>query len=255
MTTDLVTDVARATALREQARRRAGPGGRFYVISSAVLLLIVLIGFSRTFFLRAFFEVPPVPSRVLLHGVVLTAWFSGLFVQTLLVASGRTPIHRRFGWAVVAAAFMLVAVTGPIILGLAPRQQSLGAVVDARVIRLVWLDLALLAAFGVFFALGVLLRKRAQWHKRLMLFASVAIVSPALGRAWNLIPELRGLNLTLVTAGIVLFFIGLALHDLLKDRRIHPATLGGAAFLMALRTLAPIVAASDFGERFVQGLG
>jgi hypothetical protein len=219
------------------------------------LLLIVLIGFSRTFFLRAFFQVPKVPTYVILHGAVLTAWFSGLLVQTLLVAARRTRIHRRFGWVVAAIGLAVVAVTGPTILNLAPRQWAVGAVVDERVIRLMWLDLVLLTAFAVFVALGVLMRKRFEWHRRLMLLASVTIVSPALGRAWNLLPQLRPLNSTLVTLGLISFLIGLALHDLILVKRIHPATLTGAAFLMALRALAPVIAASDFGQRFVRGLG
>jgi hypothetical protein len=66
---------------------------RFYSVVAATLWLIVLIGFSRTFFLRAFFNVPNVPAYVLVHGAVLTAWFTGLLVQTVLVAARRTQIH------------------------------------------------------------------------------------------------------------------------------------------------------------------
>jgi len=252
MSTSLAPRGLDSAALKEQTARR---GRRFYSALSALLLVIVLAGFSRTFFLRTFFEVPQVSLHVLLHGVVLAAWFSGLLIQTLLVATGRTPIHRRFGWVVASIAVAVVAATGPVILNLAPRQESVGAVVDARVIRLVWLDLALLGAFAVFGVVGVLMRKRSDWHGRLMLLASLTIVSPALGRAWNLIPELRGLNSSLVTGGLVLFLIGLAIHDLLSDKRIHPATLSGAAFLMAVRITAPVIAATDFGEQFVRGLG
>jgi hypothetical protein len=50
-------------------RRRS----RFFVVMSIVLLLIVFTGFSRTFYLRAFFDVPPIPAHVYLHGALLTA--------------------------------------------------------------------------------------------------------------------------------------------------------------------------------------
>jgi hypothetical protein len=109
--------------------------------------------------------------------------------------------------------------------------------------------------FAVFFALAVVMRHRLEWHKRLMLLASITIVSPALGRAWNFIPELRAFNSTLVTSGLLLALIALALHDLYSIKRIHLATLSGAAFLMVLRALAPVIAASDFGQQFVHGLG
>jgi hypothetical protein len=58
----------------------------FYGGISGVLLLIVLTGFSRTLYLKALFDVPEIPASVLAHGVVLTAWFAGLFLQTVLVA-------------------------------------------------------------------------------------------------------------------------------------------------------------------------
>jgi hypothetical protein len=122
------------------------------------------------------------------------------------------------------------------------------------VVNLVWLDLSILVAFAIFFAAGVQMRHRPEWHKRLMLLASVTIVSPALGRAWNLVPMFRGLNSTLVTAGLVSFLVGLAVHDLSSSKRIHPATLTAGAFLMALRTVAPLIAASEFGRSFVQAL-
>jgi len=255
MSTPFVLDVEQDTHSKRDSARQGRLRVGFYTAVAAALLLIVVIGFSPTFFLRVFFDVPPVPSYVFFHGALLTLWFSGLVVQTLLVSARRTRIHQRFGWGVVVVGVTLVAVTGPVILNLAPRQRALGAVIDARVIRLVWLDLAILAGFAVFFALAVLMRHRLEWHKRLMLLASVTIVSPALGRAWNLIPGLRPFNATLVTSGLLFALIALALHDLFSTKRIHPATLSGAAFLMALRALAPVIAASEFGQRFVRGLG
>jgi hypothetical protein len=217
--------------------------------------LIVLAGFARTFYLRAFFDVPHVPLYVLVHGAVLSLWFIGLLLQALLVSTGRTRTHRRFGWAVVSVGLAVVAITGPVILNLAPRQRALGADIDARVISLVWLDLSILVAFAIFFAAGVLMRRHTAWHKRLILLASATIVSPALGRAWNLVPMFRGLNSTLVTLGLVAFLVCLAVHDLTSDKRIHPATLTAGLLLMVLRTVAPLIAASEFGRSFVQALG
>jgi hypothetical protein len=88
-----------------------------------------------------------------------------------------------------------------------------------------------------------------------MMVASVTIVSPALGRAWNLISSLRPFNSTLVTSAVIVFLIGLAVHDLMSARRIHPATLAGAALLIALRAFASLIATSDLGQQFVRGLG
>ena len=244
-----------STARGHQAVIRARPRPRFYAGLCGLLLLIVLTGFARTFYLRALLDVPQVPIYVLVHGAVLTVWFTGLLLQAVLVSVGRTSTHRRFGWVVAGVGLAVVAITGPVILNLAPRQRALGADIDARVVSLVWLDLSILVAFAVFLAAGVLMRHRPEWHKRLMLLASVTIASPALGRAWNLAPMLRGLNSTLTTLGLAAFLAGLAAHDFASDKRIHPATLTAGLLLMALRTVAPLIAASEFGRSFVQALG
>ena len=149
----------------------------------------------------------------------------------------------------------VLAVTGPTILNLASRQSAQSLAIDNRVVRIVSLDLAILVAFAVFLGTGILMRHRAAWHKRLMLLASISIVTPAVGRAWRLVPALNELNTVLTTGALVLFLVGLALHDVFSRRRVHSATLVGAAFLMGLRTFAGFVADSEWGRSFVRGLG
>ena len=227
----------------------------FYGAMSTMLSVSVLAGFSRTFYFRAAFDVPRVPGYVLVHGGILTAWFAGLVIQTLLVRAGRADLHRRLGWWVGGTGLLVATVTGPVILSLASQQTALGLTIDARIIRLVWLDLAILAAFVVFAATGILMRHRTAWHKRMMLLASISIVTPAVGRVWRLVPVLNERNALLTTNALVLCLVGLALHDVLSQRRIHPATLAGAAFLMGLRTVAVMIADSEMGRSFVRALG
>src|SRR5438552_14750463 len=83
---------------------------RVFLGLSGGLLGIVLVGFARTFSLRAFFDVPQMPPYVLIHGFVLTSWFAALFFQSVLVHLRRVDLHRQFGWiflAVAVAAFLM----------------------------------------------------------------------------------------------------------------------------------------------------
>jgi len=73
---------------------------------AAVLLAIVLIGFSPTFYLRAWLATEDLPQGLQalpvylnVHGAIVTAWFLLFFTQTVLVASQRVDIHRRLGIA------------------------------------------------------------------------------------------------------------------------------------------------------------
>ena len=80
---------------------------RFFTGIAVAILLTVLIGFSRSFFLRPLFPDWPSPSEGIfyVHGAAFAAWIMLLFVQTSLVAGGRTHLHRTIGplGAVLAA--------------------------------------------------------------------------------------------------------------------------------------------------------
>lgn len=65
----------------------------FFTVMSGALLLFVLVGFSRSFYLRPFGDLPPLSGALHVHGAALTAWFVLLFVQALLVRS-RNEIGR-----------------------------------------------------------------------------------------------------------------------------------------------------------------
>jgi len=69
----------------------------FFLYTSYALLVIVLLGFSPTFYLRVFYDVPAIPPYVYAHGVAMTAWFVWLCVQTTAVFNGRIALHRKLG--------------------------------------------------------------------------------------------------------------------------------------------------------------
>jgi hypothetical protein len=48
---------------------------RFYLITALVFPVIVLIGFGRTFYLKPFFDAPPLSSYLVeIHAAIMTAW-------------------------------------------------------------------------------------------------------------------------------------------------------------------------------------
>jgi len=96
----------------DAARRAVPPRWRsFFLLLAAVLLVGLLAGFARTFFLRGFFDVPPLPMYLYGHGAVLTSWFVLVFIQASLVSARRLDVHRRLGvaGAVIAALVVLIS--------------------------------------------------------------------------------------------------------------------------------------------------
>src|SRR5262245_40369856 len=83
--------------------------GSFFFLAHAFLFIIVLLGFSPSFYLRgAFHHLAPLPVLLYVHGIVLTIWFSLTVVQGWLMRTQRARVHRRLGW--VAAGYAIVVI-------------------------------------------------------------------------------------------------------------------------------------------------
>jgi hypothetical protein len=244
---DRPADVSGPRELLEPSAR-ARP--QFYSRMAAVLLLAVAVGFTPTLYLRPFFEVPALEPRVLLHAAVLTAWFVAFWVQATLVARRSIAWHRRVGW--VVAAIGLTAVLTSVWI-------TLAAVQDGTIMpRTVWSNLANAAAFAVFLAAAIALRRDSDSHRRLMLLASIAFVQPATARLFFRSGPLADLGLNPLVGGLVLsllFLVPLVVHDIKTRKSLHAATLIGGASLIVARLVAVfMIAGSSTGQSVLRWL-
>ncbi len=97
------------------------------------------------------------------------------------------------------------------------------------------------ALFAVLVALAILRRRDAQSHKRLMLLATIGLVTAAIARlpgvlAWGP-PAFFGLT--------DLFIVAIAIRDVRTRGRLHPATLWGGLALIASQPLRLVVSGTD----------
>jgi hypothetical protein len=226
-------------------RRRSG----FFNALAVALLLVGVVGFAPTFFFRPFFDVPPMPDYVLLHGVVMTAWFVWFLGQSVFIKRNRIGLHRRLGVAGMGLAAAVV------IVGLTVTLGSVTRLSDAEfraVMPLFWLNLILLLDFSLCTLAAFVWRRRPDVHKRLMAFASISLIGPAFGRiaGWSAFGPFGGL----INAMPVLFIVAIVGHDIIVRKRPHFVTaVVGGAFLASL-AIAGLLENSDFGESFVLGL-
>ena len=149
---------------------------------SLLLIAHVVIGFARTLFFRPAFDVPSIPTYLFVHGIVLSIWFVWLLLQSALVAGHRTDLHRRAGVVGVCLAAAVIAVSLVTMLNFIPRMRQTGFDVvteSATLVRLVISSALAVAAFTALVALAVAYRRRPPVHRRLMMFASIAIIGPA----------------------------------------------------------------------------
>lgn len=211
---------------------------RFYGLAALVAALLVFAGFARTWYLGKAFDAPELPGLVHLHGVVMTGWIVLFGVQASLVAARRVDLHRRLG--MFGAAFAALVV----VMGIATAIEGARRGISPGPPPLVFLaiPLGVILVFGALVAAAVANRRRPDWHKRLMLLATISMLTPAIARL-----PIEALH----AGGIVAFFaitdllaIACIAWDTARNRRLHPAFLRGAIFLVASQPAMLVLAQS-----------
>ena len=222
----------------------------FYSGMGVALLATVLVGFSRTFFLKFWFPehqqfAAPEPF-FLVHGVFFAAWFVLLAVQPWLVARGNRALHRRLGtWgAALAVVMIVVGIVGALI---AARRPGGFIGVPLPPLQFLVVPFAAVLLFGVFVALAVAWRGDPQAHKRLMLLASISLSEAAVARlpfafltSASPVPFFEAFEL--LTLSLLLPMVA---WDLVSRGRLHAVTLWGGLALVAAMPLRAVVGATN----------
>lgn len=213
-------------------RDRWSPERRFFFGMTLVMLLAVLLGFARSFFLRPLFPAWPSPREPIfyVHGALFATWMVLLVAQTTLVASGRTAAHRRLGAAGVLLACAMVALGTAAALTAARRPTGFVGI-PVPPLQFLAIPLFDMVLFAAFVALAVARRRDAQSHKRLMLLASFNLLAAAVAR-W---PGVASAGAPPLFFGLTdLFLVALVVWDLRSRGRLHPVTLWcGALFVLS----------------------
>jgi hypothetical protein len=202
-----------------------------YAGAGLVAALVVFAGFAPSYYLSTLFGAADLTTLKHIHGVVMTSWFVLFFVQARLAATGRIATHRTLGLAGVFVAILLVAVG--MALAIASVKAGVSPVPGIPPHVFLVLPLGELVAFVALFSTAIALRKRSDYHKRLMLLASLAILSPAFARFPTDAMGLSGPPVFFALTDIVI--LGCIAYDTVKNRRLHPAFVGGLVFIVVVQ--------------------
>jgi FtsH-binding integral membrane protein len=191
--------------------------------------IILFLGFLPSYFHRSA-ELPPLSPLYQLHGALFTAWIVLLLAQTALVAGRRTDIHRTLG----LAGALLAAVV--FVLGVAVAVETLrnGGPPGGDPRKFLAIPLGDIIVFGVLVGAAVLQRQDSDTHKRLMLLATISLLTAAVARFLRQVGMGGAPNLFY---GTDVFVVVLAIYDLVSRGRVHPATLWGGAMVVGFKPL------------------
>jgi hypothetical protein len=201
----------------------------FYRHMAIVLSLFVIIGFSRTYYLRFLTDLPPLETLVHWHSLVFSAWLLVFVAQTRLVAARRVDLHMKMGIAALALAAVIVVTSfaTTAVKATIPRIHPSGLTPPQFTI----VGIMSLVLFAGFLVLGIAFRRRAAYHKRFMVLAMIGVLSPAASRIVTQL-GLREHWTYLVPVFPALFVAACLAYDWGKQRIVHPVyAIGGAALI------------------------
>lgn len=229
-----------ATIVATPADRKASER-KFYTRYAIGLVVVVLLGFGPSFYLRGIVPAyprpnPTLPPSVILHGSVFTLWMALLVTQTQLIAAKKHQVHMTLGKIGMLLAILMIPV-----MYLTAVWQVARANQPPFTDALTWtiVPLAVIIPFAILVWNGWKRRRDSPWHKRLMLSAAILVVmGPSFGRLPIAPPTVVGFTVQVLLSFVL--FLPLILWDRKTVGHVHTATrLGvGMALLWAVIPLA-----------------
>jgi hypothetical protein len=207
----------------------------FFFIASAVMTLIVFLGFAPSFFLRPVFRTEPLPVHLIAHGLIMTSWQLFFLAQTSLVAARRPDLHRRIGpiGAGLAVAVVIAGVFAS--LRLPAEYAAKGIELPFPVSNLAIGNLFGFALFGGFVATAVWRRRDTASHRRLIYWACVITLGPAVTPFRTLGSIIAPYFPMTFPPEIALGWIcwaALLAYDWHSARKFHPVTIIGGFLIL-----------------------
>ena len=208
----------------------------FYPGMVLAIVITVFAGFSRTFYLRPYFQTQPLIPLLVLHGVFFSSWILLLITQTTLVATKRTRTHMRLGIAggVLACLMVVIGTVTALV-----RANGPSPVPGVNPLSFLTIPLGDMLVFAILVGAAFYFRRRADAHKRLMLLATIGILPAAVARLPFAFIQQYG---PLAFFGLSdLFIVPCLIYDFITRGRPHRATVLGAALIVISHPLRLII--------------
>jgi len=223
----------------------------FFLWTALAIAAVVFTGFWFTYFGPMFTgNRKPSSLAVHLHGWSFFAWYMLLVVQAALVHTGRLWLHRTLGGLSVVLAALMVG-TGLLVVGVRMADaldngnrfwSASGPAVFAT-----------LVLFVGFYVAALQMRRRPDWHKRLMIVACAGGMGAATFRLSMVLFGPQSAMWIGLLGSNLFILVGIA-HDWLRDKRVHPAWWIGLATCAVVETSALLLTPAFAWQALAHGM-
>ena len=226
-----------ATVAMSRAIRR--PGALYFPVVTTLLLGLSLLAFADNLFTDVHQPSNSDPQMVV-HGLFGAAWVGLFAIQAWLIYFGRIALHRQLGqWVFLVGAGLVLST-----LYLFVSKFHGWAAMEPEVLA----NRLLLPVFVVCAGLAYTRRNRRDWHKRLLLIGTMALLEPVLARIYDpltgpFLPAKMSetldtlLYLSYLSSSWLALIGSLWLYDRVTLGRIHRVTLVGSGAIVAINVL------------------
>lgn len=220
---------------------------RIYLTAAILFPLIIFAGFARTYYLRGFFDTPPLASMLVhVHGVIMSAWVLLFITQVYLIRSRNVKLHMKLGISSIPLAVLIVIVGFATAMAQAARGGTpLPEIPPLAFLAVPFFDMVI---FPILFGAAVYYRKTPANHKRLMLLTVFNFLPPGVAR----------IPIAALTAYGPLWFFGftdlIALTflavDTWRNKRLNTVFALGILLLIASHPLRIMLSGTEAWLRF-----
>ncbi len=197
-------------------------------------LVVIALGFGVTYGLPMARGTFAAPWFVHLHGASALTWVLLYIAQSVLVSTGRTSIHRRLGLSALPVAAAIWASGIATAIWAARRDlPEMGTIATSSVAG----TLTGLSLFLIIVLAALALRRRPDWHKRLVTLATIHLLWPAFFRLRHLFPMIPNPEITLALVAAYAPILIAAFRDYRRFGAIHPVWLFVAPALFIEQSL------------------
>lgn len=214
---------------------------RFYFIMAVIMAMVLVAGFSIQ--LAAGRSSFSAPWLVHLHGVIFFGWTFFYVLQTGLAASGSLALHRRLGWVGAGWAALLVVVGCTTVVAMV-RQGRVPFMFTP--LRFLLMDTLSVLTFAGLVAAAIVMRRRTEWHRRLIYCGMALLTGPGWGRILP-IPFMIPYVDWAVFGAIMIFPVVGVIADLRRSGRVHPAWWVGILLMVNSQVDIGLIANSPAG--------
>jgi hypothetical protein len=220
----------------------------FFPLMCLLVLVTVWLGFAKTYYGAGLVRAQ-LPSLIIhVHAVIFTLWLVTLVVQTSLVSLRKVRLHMTLGlWGFALAAMMVVIGWMAAVNSLRRDMSPAGSGLSPQVFFVV--PVSDILVFATLAGWSYAVRRRADQHKRLILFATIMLLDEAVERFPCTITPMGPLAQMLIMFSFLAVMIG---YDLISRRDIDRVTSIAALIIIFQQLLRIPLAQTATWQSFAQ---